>query len=37
MLYCLFSDKNYCNNDLKNSCPALKPLKNFSYLFCEFK
>ena len=36
MLYPLLSNKKYCDNDLNDSCPASKPLKNLPHLFNEF-
>ena len=33
MLYPLLSDKNYCDNDLNDSCPELKAPKNLLNLF----
>ena len=36
MLYSLFSNKNYCNNDSTDLCLALKLPKNLFHLFNEF-
>lgn len=36
MLYSLFSDKSYCNNDSIDLCLALKPPKNVFHLFNKF-
>ena len=36
-LYSLLSYRFYCNSDSNESCLTLKPPKNLSHLFYEFK